>query len=1284
MRKLVGVAVVLAIFLALILSGCGLPPLPNETFQVAPVSPEFLEFWENRPEPFYGYIPPPMDLSHLDIIPVERAVGLTTMPSSFDWRAQGKVTPVKNQNPCGTCWVFGTTSVLESAVLIGENMQYDFSEQSVALCVDRSRVSVYDDSSDPCDAGGFPRLAAEVFIKKGAVLESCNPYNPAGLNCDGTCVCDGCSPIKKVNGYRLVTNDKSQTGLIKEAVYNQGPVTVSFYHDEAHEYTHLTYGTVYDCATCAAVNHGVSIIGWDDSVPHFETPGTGAWLVKNSWGTDSGNNGYLWLAYDSSCMVDIAYLQYKDYDPNEKLYYWDEAGLVLPIGCDAPSAWMASIFTSTQNGSLTHVDFWTTSNNARYEIYIYLDGNISDGLQNRATSQSGTCQEFGYYSIPLTLPVSLTNGQPFTIAVKITTPGFSRPIPIEISISEEGETMIDPPIQAGKSFARCSDSGAWQNLGEIEANACLRARVTSQYNLTISSTAGGSVTTPGEGTFTYGAGTVVSLVASPATGYRFVNWTGDVDGIADVDAAATTITMDDDYTITANFMIQYDLAIVSTTGGSVTNPGEGTFTYDEGTVVNLVAKAEQGYRFVNWTGDVDEIADVDAATTTITMDDDYAITANFMPQYDLAIVSTTGGSVTGPGEGTFPYDPGTVVNLVAEAEQGYRFVNWTGDVDEIADVDAAATTITMNDDYAISANFIARYDLTIDSTAGGSVTGPGEGTFTYDDGTVVNLIAEPEQGYRFVSWTGDVDEIADVQAATTTITIKGSSTITANFIARYDLSIVSTAGGSVTGPGEGTFTYDDGTAVNLVAQPDGGYRFVNWTGDVDDIADVQAATTTITIKGDSTITANFEEIPRYDLAVSSTAGGSVTGPGEGTFTYYDGTAVDLIAEPEEGYRFVIWTGDVDDIADVQAAATTITIKGKSTITAHFEEIPRYDLTISSAANGSVTGPGEGTFTYYEGTAVDLIAEPEQGYRLVNWTGDVDGIADVQAAATTITIMGNSTIIANFEEIPQYDLAVSSTAGGSVTGPGEGTFTYDDGTVVDLIARPEEGYGFVNWTGDVDDIADVQAATTTITIRGDSTISANFIVQYELTIDSTDGGSVSEPGEGTFACDEGTVVDLVAEAEEGYRFVNWTGDVDTVADAEDALTTITMEGDYSITANFRTAGGCFIATAAYGTPMAGEIEILREFRDGYLLTNPLGQAFVDFYYRTSPPVAQFITEHPSLKPVVRVGLLPAVVMSTAVVNTTPVEKTAIAGLVVLVSVALAIWAKRRRGGGSEYT
>ena len=156
---------------------------------------------------------------------------------------------------------------------------------------------------------------------------------------------------------------------------------------------------------------------------------------------------------------------------------------------------------------------------------------------------------------------------------------------------------------------------------------------TTQYNLSISSSSGGSVTTPGEGTFSRAAGTVVSLVASPASGYRFVNWTGNVGTIANVNSASTTITMNGNYSITANFEVippdQYGLSISSSSGGSVTTPGEGTFTRDAGTVVSLVASPASGYRFVNWTGNVGTIANVNSASTTITMNGNYSIKANF-------------------------------------------------------------------------------------------------------------------------------------------------------------------------------------------------------------------------------------------------------------------------------------------------------------------------------------------------------------------------------------------------------------------------------------------------------------------------------------------------------------------------------------------------------------------------------------------------------------------------------------------------------------------------------
>jgi len=431
---------------------------------------------------------------------------------------------------------------------------------------------------------------------------------------------------------------------------------------------------------------------------------------------------------------------------------------------------------------------------------------------------------------------------------------------------------------------------------------------------------------------------------------------------------------------------------------------------------------------------------------------------------------------------------------------------------------------------------------------------------------------------------------------------------------------------------------------------------------------------------------------QYSLSISSTPGGEVTTPGEGMFIYDAETVVDLVAVPGEHYHFANWTGDVDTIAEVYAASTTITMSDSYSITANFELDPGWcSLTTSSTEGGSVTEPGEGTFVYAASTEVELVAVPDEHYHFVEWTGDVSTIAEVYAASTNITMNDSYSITANFELDPGwYSLTTSSTEGGSVITPGEGISIHAANTTVDLVAQPYEGYQFLKWTGNVSTIADANAASTTIAMNASCSITANFATSHPkpvalLAVSSNIGGSVTTPGEGTFYCPLGSDVSLVAEAVSGYQFVNWSGDVDTIADVEAAETTITMDSSCSIIANFSGAGSrCFIATAAYGTPMAEEIEILREFRDEYLLTSPVGPALVEFYYRVSPPIAEFITEHPSLKPIVRAGLLPAVAMSTVAINTTPAEKIAIAGLLALLGVVVAVWATRRRGRGLELT
>jgi len=315
---------------------------------------------------------------------------------------------------------------------------------------------------------------------------------------------------------------------------------------------------------------------------------------------------------------------------------------------------------------------------------------------------------------------------------------------------------------------------------------------------------------------------------------------------------------------------------------------------------------------------------------------------------------------------------------------------------------------------------------------------------------------------------------------------------------------------------------------------------------------------------------------------------------------------------------------------------------------------------------------------------------------VGWNDDrecnVGGWTDIiQVAAGdyhTVGLKSNGTVVAsglckhgqcdvaNWTDIVQVAAGVFHTVG-----------LKSDGTVV-AVGRNKYGQCNVgNWM----DIAQVAAGWHhTVGLKSDGTVVAagrNNAGQCNV------GGwtNTTQVAAGLFHTvglkSDGTVV-VVGDNDSGQCDVEgWTDIIQVAAGSEH---TVGLKSDGTVVA----AGGavlpllptprCFIATAAYGTAMAEEIQVLREFRDEYLLTNPLGQALVDFYYRVSPPMAKFITEHPSLKPVVRVGLVPAVVMSTIAVNTTPAEKIAIIGLLVLVSVALAVWATRRWGRGPEYT
>ena len=309
---------------------------------------------------------------------------------------------------------------------------------------------------------------------------------------------------------------------------------------------------------------------------------------------------------------------------------------------------------------------------------------------------------------------------------------------------------------------------------------------------------------------------------------------------------------------------------------------------------------------------------------------------------------------------------------------------------------------------------------------------------------------------------------------------------------------------------------------------------------------------------------------------------------------------------------------------------------------------------------------------------------KQPYEVGGWTG----INQVAAGGLyTVGLKFDGTVLAvGWNHSGECDVGGWANITQVAAGGGHTVGLKSDGTVVAVGSNRFGRCNVGNWT----DIVQVAAGGGhTVGLKSDGTVVAvgwNEYGQCEVgnwtAITQVAAGSGHTMGlksdrtvvavgyNGDGQCDVGNWVDIIQVA---------AGDYHTVGLKSDG--TVVAAGGYVL--ELLPTLWCFIATAAYGTPMAGEIEILREFRDDYLLTNPVGKALVELYYRVSPPIAEFITEHPALKPIVRVGLVPAVAMSAVAVNTSPAEKAAIVGFLVLVPVALAVWVRRGRGRGSEY-
>lgn len=212
-----------------------------------------------------------------------KRIGCVAGRKAFDWRSHGKVTPVKDQR-CGNCWAFAAIGAYESSYLIRNNASRDTSEQYINDCATEDGGG----DAGSCN-GGLAVKALQHMVREGNVMESVVPYTGNNKACTNPA-----TPYDAIAwGFVNPSVDHPSRGQIKAALCTYGPLTTRLrvVSSSLISYTGGVYNETV-ASDSSGGGHAVVIIGWDDN--------KGAWLIKNSWGTDWGMGGYGWLAYNSN------------------------------------------------------------------------------------------------------------------------------------------------------------------------------------------------------------------------------------------------------------------------------------------------------------------------------------------------------------------------------------------------------------------------------------------------------------------------------------------------------------------------------------------------------------------------------------------------------------------------------------------------------------------------------------------------------------------------------------------------------------------------------------------------------------------------------------------------------------------------------------------------------------------------------------------------------------------------------------------------------------------------
>lgn len=369
------------------------------------------------------------------------------LPEYYNLVDDGFVTPVKDQQDSGNCWSFAVLAALESCILKSSNVTYDLSEENM-----KNLMASFSDYGWQIDVneGGYDDMGVGYLVGwLGPILESQDMFD------DRSSLSPLLNSILHIqNVVYLKRENYLDNDGIKEAILRYGAVATGIYYSGLY----LLGSSYYYYDTIMPSNHAVTIVGWDDDYSRFNfnhvPEGDGAFIVKNSWGTDWGDNGYFYVSYYDTKFAQVGRDEVSytfilnDTIKYDKNYQYDISGKTDYLITGQSTIWYQNIFNATGNEYLAAVSTYFNAP-TDWVVSIY----VNDAFRLNKSGHSPA----GYYTINLGDLISINPGDIFRVVFKLDCEGYAN-VPIL-----ESRYINKVPFSSGVSYFS-KDGENWIDL----------------------------------------------------------------------------------------------------------------------------------------------------------------------------------------------------------------------------------------------------------------------------------------------------------------------------------------------------------------------------------------------------------------------------------------------------------------------------------------------------------------------------------------------------------------------------------------------------------------------------------------------------------------------------------------------------------------------------------------------------------------------------------------------------------------------------------------------------